>query len=201
MKFYRSRRFSTHRIGIKGRLLILVVVSLGAALFYFIRNINSPAYGTISVPRSDNAVITDSTNYSTLNNDYLSLLYPSDLTPDFPQQKSSLYLVYNFVTKKDPTQNLTDSLEIYVKSLPFGGLVTDADYHYYQSQPKLYKLSQKFTRGEAVVVATRDSGSVERVAMWVHGNYLMIMKLKSITKDGIDTRFTTILKSTQWLKS
>ena len=201
MKRNLRRRSLIPKFGRKSRWLIAVTIIAGFSLHYFVHKINSPAYGTISMSHSNSPAITDSTNYSTLNNDYFSVLYPSELTPDFPQQKSSAYLVYNFVSKKDAAQNLTDSLEIYVKTLPNGGVAVDSDYRFYQSQPGLYKLSQKFIRGELIDVATRDSGSNERAGLWAHGNYLMILKLKSTTKDGIDTKFTTILKSTQWLKS
>jgi hypothetical protein len=182
-------------------IVALIVLLMGWLVVYTVHKLNSPANGTISVSHTNSAAITDSTDYSTLNNDYFSVLYPSELTPDFAQQKSSAYLVYNFMSKRDAAQNLTDSLEIYVKTLPYGGVAADSDYRSYQSQPGLYKLSQKFIRGELVDVATRDAGSNERVGLWVHGNYLMILKLKSTTKDGIDTKFTTILKSIQWLKS
>jgi hypothetical protein len=196
------RRLSVKSWGWKRRLVVAVVAILVILVVYIMRQANSPAVGTVAInDKQSTAPITDSTDYSTLNNEYFSLLYPSDLSPDFADQKPANTLAYNFVAKRDAAQNITASLEAYARPLPNGGVTLDADYHNYQSQPELYKLSQKFIRGEVIDVATRDKGVHERGAMWVHGKYLLIMKLKGADKDTLDTQFTTILKSIQWMKS
>ena len=201
MKLNRLKRLSPRRLGLKSRLLLAVIVIVGISLLIFLRNINSPAYGTISVPQTINPVLTDTTDYTTLSNEYFSALYPSQLTPDLPDQKPADALVYSYFSKKNETQNLSDSLEIYVTTLPIGGVTIDSNYRNYQSQPKLYQLSQKYIRGEVVDVATRDDGTHERAGLWVHGKYLLIVKFKGQSKDEVESKFTTILKSIQWLKS
>jgi hypothetical protein len=56
-------------------------------------------------------------------------------------------------------------------------------------------------RGEVVDIATKNKDLPERDALWVHGKYLLILKLKGNDKSTLDTQFNTILKSTQVLKT
>jgi hypothetical protein len=196
------KRLSPKRMGWKGRAISLAVVILLGFIVYLIHHANSPATGTVAVnTKANESAITDSTDYSTINNEFFSLLYPSDLNPDFPAQQPTGTLAYNFLAKRDAKQNVTDSLEVYVRPLPAGGVTLDSDYHTYLSQPEIYKLSQKFVRGEVVDIATKNKDLPERDALWVHGKYLLILKLKGNDKSTLDTQFNTILKSTQVLKT
>ena len=197
-------RFKFLKTKSKKRILLVIVavlVLVGLAMM-FIHSLNSPVNGTVSVSRTKNmksAELTDTTNYTSLGNDYYNLKYPSDFNPDYPEQKPTNSLSYNFLDKKDAEQKITDSLEIVVKALPVGGVAVDTDYKNFTSQPKKYKLSQQYIRGELVDVVKGDKSSKERAALWVHGNYLMTVKYKS--GNGLDATFTTILKNVQWLKS
>jgi hypothetical protein len=196
------KRLSPKRMGWKGRVSSLGVVILLGFVLYLIHHANTPASGTVAVnTKAGESAITDSTDYSTINNEFFSLLYPSDLNPDFPAQQPTGTLAYNFFAKRDAKQNITDSLEVYARLLPAGGVTLDSDYHAYLSQPEIYKLSQKFVRGEVVDVATKNKELLERNALWVHGRYLLILKLKGSDKSTLDTQFNTILKSTQVLKT
>src|SRR3954465_6115136 len=107
----------------KKQQLILILIILAVALFYYlIHKLNSPAYGTIAVPRT-NTQQTDTTSYSTLANGYNSLLYPSDLAPDYPPAKADNTLAYDFFKDKKGA-----TLEVYVRNLPAGGVTLDKDY-------------------------------------------------------------------------
>lgn len=182
-------------------IIALLVVIMAGLIIYSWHKMNSPTFGTIAVQKTISPAVTDSSSYSTLNNDYYSMLYPSELTPDFPAQKAANLLAYNYLSKKDDAQKVISSLEVYVKPLPYGGITLDSNYRFYQSQSKLYKLSRKFIRGETVVTATRDDAGYERVGLWVHGDYLMTIKFTSTSKDNLEVKFNTILKSISWLKS
>jgi len=192
------------RLNIKKILVILAVAIFLLILFkYALHVMSSPAVGTVTLAKTTekSQVLKDDTNYSSLSNDYYSLLYPSGLTADFPDVKPAGAIAYNFLSIRDNKHDVRNSLEVYIKNLPNGGITLDSDYKNYQSQQKLYKLSSKYMGGELVDVASRNSGTIERGGMWVHGNYVMIIKLKGTDKSDTDTQFTTILKSVQWLKS
>jgi len=180
-------------------LSILVLLGLFKGMLHFI---NSPVEGTVAVQRSTNPVVnTGNNDFVSLGNKYFTLLYPNFLTFDLPEHKTTSNLSYDYLTSRDSANNVLTSLEIYVKPLPHGGVTLDEDYKKYQSEPKLYKFSRKYHTGELVDVATRNSGSIERNALWVHGDYLLVVKLKSSEKDDMDTNLATILNSVQWQKN
>ena len=160
---------------------------------------NSPAVGTVAIKKNDNPNVSDSTTkFATLANGYFSLLYPTYLNPDLVSQETKDTFTYDYFSRRDDSHKVKESLEVYLKKLPDGGLTLDQDYKNYVSQPKQYKLVNKYYGGELVSLAIRNSGAVERNAMWVHGDYLLIVKMTGADKDDTEADVETILKSVQW---
>ena len=185
------------------KVLVLLAVSLVLAglIKYALHYMSSPAIGTVSNEQRDSKVpaLKDDTGYTSLSNDAYTLLYPSELVTDLPDEKPGEVSFYNFLAIRNASHDAVKSLEVYIRPLSQKGITGDKDYQSFVSQPKLYKLSTANYGGELVNMAKRDSDGHERSALWVHAGQVLILKLKGDSKDDMDKQLDTVLKSVQWL--
>lgn len=180
-------------------IVALIILLTGGLAIYTVHKLNSPAYGTISkTTNSATTPITNSTDYSTLNTDYYSLLYPSQFSQNYHQVAAGA-LAYKYLTVQEGPQPPAASLEVYIKQLPYGGITLDSDYKFYAANSASYKASHKLHNTDEVDLFSKDTNGQERNALWAHGRYLLIIKLHGSTKgQDIDQQIKTITNSVQW---
>jgi hypothetical protein len=172
----------------------LIIVSLGIW-----RTLSSPSYGQVAKTTEDTSPKTKLPEYTSLTTNYYTVNYsgrysqqPTDIPPaGILDQKILAYQLGG--------QAGQSRFEIDIKSAPDGGITLDSNYIYYQQHPTLYKLSNKLYRGEIVDIAKKTSGSPEEDALWLHGSFLMVIKLTTADKNqAIDTELKDMLASVQW---
>lgn len=192
-KVWASKRFRRYLKIVIVLLVIYLVIVLAR------HHLNSPAKGTVIESPSATPTVKNTTDYTSLQTSYYSLLYPSDFLPSL-QKSPEAFLDYKpFAANAESAKPST--LEIYVKPAPNGGISLDSEYKAIQSQHNIYKLSSAYYHGELVDIASRTSGGNERIALWMHNNYLLVIKISSPDKSlDIDKQLKTILSSQQWLK-
>lgn len=182
----------------KRRLFAAVIIILGGSLAYFIHVINSPAEGIIKVSTVESPIVqTGSQNYQNLSTPYFTLLYPGEY-PLKPGSANSPNILSYQASGHLQNQTNTGTLVIELRRTPAGGITTDYEYKAFQSQPKVYKWSQKFYGAEIVDIATRQAGGEEN-ALWLHGNYLLSVRLNAgLTAKALDQVVKDIISSVQW---
>lgn len=174
---------------------LVVLVLIAVLTIYVVHGMHTPAVGTIVKNDQSAPAITDTTDYSSLDTEHFSLLYPSDYSGDFGSPKSG-QIDYRYFDIKDG-EKVKSSLEIYLVMLPYGGITLSSEYKSYNSDPKTYQPSNKFYHSEAVDIFAKDKDGKERNALWEHGKYILVVKLHTDDPD-IDTMFKSILTSVQW---
>ena len=177
---------------------VVILVLIVGVVLYVVHGMHTPAVGTIQKSNTSSApVITDTTNYTSLDTERYSLLYPSDYSGDFgvPQPGA---LDYKYFSIRDSQNAIKSTLEVYLKPLPYGGITLDGDYKTYAADLAHYKASNKFYHSEAVDLFYKDKGGKERNALWEHGQYLLIIKLHSDGSQNVDLQIKSMLSSVQW---
>lgn len=176
--------------------IVVLVLAIGVLVW---RNLSSPGYGQISVVKADTTPTTKLPEYTSLTTNFYSVNYseryaqkPTDIPP-------AGVLDQKILTYKLGGQSGDSTIEINIKSAPDGGITQDGTYIYYQKHPSQYQLSNKLYQGEIVDLARNTSGQPEAAGLWLHGSYLMIVKLTTADKDQqIDNELKDLLSSVQW---
>jgi hypothetical protein len=175
---------------------IVGLILVGALLW---RSLNGPNYGQVAVLSPDTTPTTKLPEYTTLTTNYYSVNYsqrysqtPSDIPPGgILDQK---ILAYNL-----GGQSGQSKIEIDIKAAPDGGITLDSVYDFYVKRLDRYKLTNKYYHGEAIDIARSVKGPPETAGMWLHGSFLMIIKLTTPDqKQNIDGELKDLLASVQW---
>lgn len=179
-----------------GAAILVLAVGIGV---YVWRSFSSPSYGQVALSTSDSSPTPKIAEYQTLTTTYYSVNYPGR----YHQQASDLPPA-GTVDQKVLVYRLGGGLgqskaEIDIKAAPYGGITMDSTYIYYQKHPELYKLSNGLYRGEIVDVAKSLKGPPETAGLWLHGGFLMIVKLTTPDQtQNINSELKDLLSSVQW---
>jgi hypothetical protein len=177
---------------------LILLLAVGASGFIW-HNLKAPSEGQVALTNPDNSPHPKVSEYQTLETQYYSLNYSGSYTQqptDLPPAGIIDHKVLSY-----PIADLSDSstITVDIKAAPDGGITLDSTYDYYLKHQSQFSLSNKFYHSEAVDIARNKKGMPETTAMWLHGSFLMIIKLTtpSLHQD-IDSELTDILASVQW---
>lgn len=166
------------------------------------RYFSSPNYGQVAVINNQTTPDTHLPEYTALSTNFYTLNYsqrynqvPTDIAP--PGVLDQKILAYQLGGQPGKSQ-----IEINIKAAPYGGIVLDKTYDYYTKHPNQYQLSNNLYQGELVDIAKSKTGKPEAVGMWLHGSFLMTVKITTPDKDqDIDGELKDLLASVQWRES
>jgi hypothetical protein len=163
------------------------------------RNLSSPGYGQVSIVKPDTSPTTKLPEYTSLTTNFYSVNYSQRYAQKPTDIPAAGLLDQKVLSYKLGGQPGDSTIEIDIKSAPYGGITEDGTYIYYQKRPSQYKLSNKVYQGEIVDIATSLNGQPEATALWLHGSYLMLIKLTTADKDqSITSELNDLLSSLQW---
>lgn len=184
-------------------MFLLAFLMLGLLMYGLWIFLNAPAKGDIKLANSTPASRQKLPEYETLKNDSFTLNYSGKYVAVPVEAGGGDTVVYAFESKtKDLSETPKDKLSVILRPAPYGGITLDKDYKKYTAQQKVYKISNKFYHGEAIDLAIKQTGGTEQVAMWLHGDQIMIIKLtKPSDQKGLDPELKDILTSVQWSSS
>lgn len=161
--------------------------------------LNAPNYGQVAKISPDTTPTTKLPEFTSLTTNFYTINYserysqaPTDLPP--PGVLDQKVLAYQL-----PAIAGQSRIEIDIKAAPDGGITLDSTYDYYVKHLSQYKLSNAYYHGEAVDIARSTKGSPETAGMWLHGSFLMVVKLTTPdTSQNIDGELKDLLSSVQW---
>lgn len=178
--------------------VLAVLLLFGLAGLYVWRTLSSPNIGKVAITNNYPSPTARLPEYTTLTTNYYSLSYSESYTQQPAQLAPAGILDYKKLSK-DLGGAGSSIIEITVKSAPDGGITLDSTYDYYLKKQDQFKFSNKYYHGEAIVIIKNIKGPPETAGLWLHGSFLMIIKITTPDKQqAIDTELKDILSSVQW---
>mgnify|MGYP000111889622 CR=1 FL=1 len=178
-------------------LAVLLLFSLAG--LYVWRTLSSPNIGKVAITNSYPSPTARLPEYTTLTTNYYSLNYSESYTQQPAQLAPAGILDYKKLSKDLGAGAGFSNIEITIKTAPDGGITLDSTYDYYLKKQDRFKFSNKYYHGEAIVIVKNIKGPPETAGLWLHGSFLMIIKITTPDKQqAIDTELKDILSSVQW---
>jgi hypothetical protein len=175
------------------------VIILLLAGYFIWHSLGTPSHGTVAVIAPDTNSQTKLPEYTTLTTNYYSLNYSlrySQVPADIPAAGLLDQKILAYKLGGQPGQS---KIEIDIKAAPDGGITLDSNYDYYMKHPAQYKLSAKYYHGEAIDIARSTKGAPETAGLWLHGSWLMIVRVTTADPhQNIDGELKDLLSSVQW---
>ncbi|MBX4197498.1 hypothetical protein KW801_03005 [Candidatus Saccharibacteria bacterium] len=177
-------------------LILLAIVSL------IWRNLSSPSVGQVAIANTPTGPTQKLPEYTTLSTNFYSLNYSQRYSQQATDIPPGGVLDQKVLSYKLGGQPGNSTIEVLIKSAPYGGITLDSTYDYYLKHQTQFKLSNKFYHGEAIDIARSTKSSPETTGMWLHDSFLMIVKITTPDKSqNIDGELKDILTSVQWRDS
>jgi hypothetical protein len=183
----------------KLQLISFSAVAVIAVAFLVWHSLAGPNYGQVAVISPDTTPTTKLPEYTTLTTNYYSINYSQSYTQQ-PSDIPPAGILDQKILSHGAGQSGQSRIEIDIKAAPDGGITLDSTYDYYLKHQPQFKLSNKYYHGEAIDIARSTTGPPETAGMWLHGSYLMIVKITTPdNKQNIDGELKDLLSSVQWV--